>query len=110
MGPERSFRLNQVQPFLKKLRNTVIFPIQQVSILGDPDYILCVNGYFVSLELKAKKGEVSALQQAKLDAVDSVGGFAFVARPENWPQIKKQLETLSKQKKVDLALGPGIVD
>jgi hypothetical protein len=108
--PETAFRRNRVLPFLKKLPNTVIFPIQQLAIIGDPDYILCINGYFVALELKTDTGTVAALQQAKLDAVETTGGFSMVARPKTWAMVKKRLELLAKQKKVDLALGPNIWD
>ena len=58
--PETKFRMSQVLPFLKTLGNTYAEPIQQLSILGTADYILCSNGYFVWLELKAVGARIVA--------------------------------------------------
>jgi hypothetical protein len=92
---ERSFRVNQVAPFLATLKHTVIFPIQQVSIVGDPDYLLCIRGRFVALELKREGKEPRPLQQYKLDQVKKAWGVALVASPETWEQVKGVLRDLN---------------
>lgn len=96
MKPEAKFRTNQVTPFLKSLRKTAYFPIQQKAIRGDADFFLVVNGRFVWLELKAPNGREEALQKFKREQAMAAGAIAFVAKPENWPQIKKYLKLLSE--------------
>lgn len=94
MKPETKFRTNKVDPFLKSLKNTMSFSIQQVSIHGDPDKILCVHGRFVAMELKAKGGGLSKLQELKLGLVQKAGGIAIVANPDNWDYVKHYLSNL----------------
>lgn len=93
--PETKFRQGRVLPFLKTLRNTAYFPIQQVSIRGTPDYILCVRGRFVGLELKrSQEADTSKLQQFNLDWIKRVGGVAIKAYPENWDLVKGVLRSM----------------
>lgn len=98
MKPETRFRKNQVLPFLKTLKNTSFFAIQQVAISGDPDFLLCMRGHFVALELKASGGKLRALQKYKLAEVEGHGGIALVADPDNWEQVKKTLLMLDGEK------------
>lgn len=94
--PETNFRTYRVDPFLKSL-GALCYPmsIQQSSLLGDPDKVLCIGGRFVALELKASRKVPSGLQAFKLDQVVLAGGVALVARPENWEQVKQILEDLA---------------
>lgn len=85
-----------VRPFLKSLKNTVAFPIQQVAIVGTPDYLLSVRGKFVALELKSEGGKVSALQAYNLAQVERTGGIVLVATPKNWIEIKTKLNNLDR--------------
>lgn len=96
MKEERSFRVNHVAPFLKRLRHTVAFPIQQRAIRGDADYFLCMRGRFVALELKKRGAEPRPHQQAKLDAVTRAHGVSFSANPDNWVQVKAWLTQLDQ--------------
>lgn len=61
--------------------------IQQKAIKGTPDFLLCANGHFIALELKAAKGIISAIQAAKLDDIGLAGGLALVADPGNWRTV-----------------------
>lgn len=101
MKPETKFRQNKVIPFLKKLKRTKRFPIQQLSISGTPDFLLCSHGRFVALELKDTGQVPTRLQQSELDAVTRAGGIAIVATPENWSEVKQQLLELDKGEKLD---------
>lgn len=95
--PESNFR-DRVRRDLQALPNTVLFPIQQVSIGGDPDFLLCVRGFFVALELKSTGGKVSPLQEHKLQAVVKAGGTSLVAFPKNWKQVYKFIFDLANNK------------
>lgn len=96
MKPETKFRTTQVIPFLKTLKNTAYFPIQQLAIVGDADYFLCCRGRFVALELKAKGERPRPIQQVKLDWVTKAKGLALVADPSNWERIKALLLKLDQ--------------
>ena len=96
---ETVFRQNQVIPFLKTLRNTWFEPIQQKAIVGSPDFVLCVQGRFVALELKADSGSLSKLQEFKLAKITSSGGHSLVAAPNNWVAIKEQLSAMDQGEK-----------
>lgn len=97
---ERSFRTNRVLPFLKSLRETAYFPIQQKTIRGDADYILCSHGFFVWLELKKNtKSKLAPLQKFKANQVLKCFGYAFRADPDNWETVKCFLIKLDRGEK-----------
>ena len=99
MKPETVFR-KRVTTFLKTLKHTVSFPIQQMGIRGTADFHLCSNGLFVSLELKesiyAQESSSRALQEYSESEVKRCGGIAIVAAPENWKSVKAQLRKLDE--------------
>lgn len=99
--PETVFRENSVLPFLKTLKNTHFFPIQQVAIRGTPDLLLCVLGTFVALELKAVSGQLHPLQIWHLAEVKRAGGVTLVASPTNWTHVQEILKRLDEGEPLD---------
>lgn len=97
--PETKFRNNYVIPFLKTLKMTMYFPIQQLAIHDDPDFLLSIRGSFVALELKDREGKVRPLQEYKLNQVRRTGGVALVADQDNWNTIKQILSAMDKGEK-----------
>jgi len=96
---ERSFRVNHVAKFLKTLKNTAIFPIQQTSIKGHPDYLACINGRFCGIELKRSDKDHPTKLQAYIGAcIKQAGGVFIVATPEGWEECKQTLKLLSEDK------------
>ena len=55
---------------------------------GVPDFLCCVNGYFVAIEAKAGKGEPTALQWKNLDAINEAGGYACIINETNLDYLK----------------------
>lgn len=94
--PETVFRQSRVIPFLKTLRSTVSFPVQSLAIRGIPDFLLCSAGIFVGLELKSEHGSLSSLQSYNLAEIERCGGVAIVAFPQNWAEVKLQLQKLDR--------------
>ena len=94
--PETRFRNASVNPFIKRLKNTWAATIQQQSICGTPDKLLCVRGRFVGLELKARGGRLTKLQEYNLNLIEKAGGVAIVADPDNWESVKVQLLKLDQ--------------
>ena len=96
MRGERAFRSQKVLPFLKTLKNTFAEPIQQMAICASPDFLLCVRGRFVAMELKDTGGRLTKLQEYKLNEITRCHGLSLVASPENWDSIKQLLLKLDK--------------
>lgn len=95
MNPETRFRVGKVDPFLKKLSNCWSESIQQKSIRFTPDKILCINGLFISLEIKTDEGRLSPGQELKNTLIRERGrGIALIVYPSNWEQIKTTLKEL----------------
>jgi hypothetical protein len=98
MQPETKFKI-KIRPFLEKLPNTWVEKIQQRSIRGTPDFILCVGGIFVALELKkSEKDKTTKLQDYKMGQIYDAGGIALKVYPENWEETHEFLVRLSKKK------------
>lgn len=100
MKSETEFRKNKVIPFLKTLSNTFFLPIQQLAIVGSPDFLLCMSGQYVALELKSEDGELSKLQAHNLKKMRRTGAVTIVASPLNWDEVKEQLTALDGGKKI----------
>jgi len=94
--PETVFK-QRIMPFLKRLPKTWVVKVQQVSIRGTPDILMCVNGVFVALELKTIVGKVDQLQQYTIDKINRCGGYAFIVDPSNWERIHEFLKYLSEK-------------
>lgn len=84
---ETRFRKSKVIPFLLSLRHTAFFPIQQLAIMGDADYIACTRGLFIWCELKAEGEKLRPLQLKKAHWVLHCGGIVLRAAPETWDVV-----------------------
>lgn len=62
---------------------------------GVPDFLCCVNGYFVAIEAKAGNGKPTALQQKNLDQISKAEGFAMVVRENNLDTLKELITVLA---------------
>jgi hypothetical protein len=52
-------------------------PMQRVGV---PDFLLCVNGCFLAVELKAPEGVVSTRQAHEISLIRTAGGVAGISR------------------------------
>ena len=95
MKPETKFQ-NKVLNDLKKLDNLWVLKTQEKTRKGIPDLLICANGHFVAIELKAYKKNPDPLQQFELNCIEASGGAAMVAYPENWPEIFEYLKEIVK--------------
>lgn len=57
-----------------------LFRTNKIMRLGTPDILLCIDGYFVAIEVKAPKGRLSPHQDLVLKDIEQAKGFALVAR------------------------------
>lgn len=96
MKPETAFRRSRVDPFLRNLSRCYVDAISQRGKAGTPDYYVCIAGVFIALECKVKGGKLAPLQKVRLSGVQSCGGVALVATPDNWEKVKQVLTEISK--------------
>ena len=98
MQPETKFK-TKVLNKLKSLDKTFVIKVQQKTICGTPDIIICCNGLFVAWELKVKDNKASPLQQYNLNCITNAGGMARVVTPETLEENYKELLYVISNKK-----------
>lgn len=62
---------------------------------GIPDLLVCCNGYFLGIELKAEKGKPTDLQIWNIKRINQSYGFGFVLRPSNFELFKSFITLLN---------------
>jgi hypothetical protein len=98
--PKESTFKKRVLSRLRKLSRIVTFTIQQASIRGTPDLLLCLNGRFVALELKrSSKAPATELQKYNVDRINKAGGYATLVYPENLEEVMTHLEEIANETK-----------
>lgn len=68
--------------------------IQQVTKIGTPDRLCCLNGKFVALEYKTEIGKPSKLQLLKIRRIERAGGYAYLVTPATKDFIWKTLKSI----------------
>ena len=82
---------------LKTLKNTWFVKIQQLSVSGTPDFLVCLNGVFIALELKTDIGKISKLQEFNLNKIAKCGGVSIVLMPQNYDETMAFLDNVSQE-------------
>ena len=95
---EETLFKERIAPQLKKLGKFT--KIQQVVICGTPDFIGCINGIYIELELKTLQGSASKLQEVSLARTLKNGGIALQVSPANWSEIYSYLASLKRNYQV----------
>jgi len=94
--PETRFK-NRIRPKLEALPYCFVIKIQQAAIRGDPDFVLCIRGFFFSLELKRNhRAKAEPLQEWKLERAQAAKGISLVVSPENWEICHSYLNLFAK--------------
>ena len=97
MAAEKNFE-NRVKKFLEDQGCWFIkyWGGGQFTKSGIPDLLVCCNGHFLAVELKAPKGTPSELQLYTIEEIKKAGGIALVLYPKDFEQFKKLIADLSK--------------
>jgi Holliday junction resolvase len=61
---------------------------------GIPDLLVCCNGHFLGIELKAPNGRPSALQLWNIEKIKEAGGTAMVLYPKDFDSFKNLIREL----------------
>lgn len=62
---------------------------------GIPDLLVCCNGYFLGIELKAEKGKPSELQKWNIDKIHEADGYGIILYPDKFEEFKDLIRMLS---------------
>lgn len=94
---EKAFE-NKVKEFLKSENCWVLKTWSNgVQRAGVPDLLVCCNGYFLGVELKAEKGKPSDLQLWNIEKIREAGGIAFVLYPSGFEMFKNIIKQLKQE-------------
>ena len=61
---------------------------------GVPDLLVCCNGYFLGIELKAQTGQPTDLQLWNIDKIRQAGGIGIVLYPNQYEEFKELIHSL----------------
>lgn len=66
---------------------------------GIPDLLVCCNGYFLGVELKAEHGRPTELQKWNIEQIKKAGGIGIILYPHMFDEFKTLIKDLQKGKK-----------
>lgn len=70
----------EILEWLSQQEGVAVIKLITANRAGYPDILCCVNGRFVSLEVKQEGGRVSPLQLCRIAEIRAAGGCAEVVR------------------------------
>lgn len=96
MASEKNFE-NKVKGFLKEQGCWCLKTWSNgVQRSGVPDLLVCCNGHFVSVELKAPNGKPSELQLWNLRKIEESGGYGILLYPRDYELFKTFIRALNR--------------
>jgi hypothetical protein len=101
MGSEKQFE-NKVKAYLKDKGCWVLKTWSNgVQREGVPDLLVCCNGYFLGIELKAETGHPTKLQEWNVDRIRKAGGMAIVLYPDKFYMLKDLIDDLNNDQDLE---------
>lgn len=96
MASEKNFE-NKVKGFLKEQGCWCLKTWSNgVQRSGVPDLLVCCNGHFVGVELKAPNGKPSELQLWNLRKIEESGGYGILLYPRDYELFKTFVRALGQ--------------
>ena len=95
MAAEKNFE-NRLKKFLESEGCWFVkFFANAYTKSGIPDLLVCCNGYFVAVEVKAPNGKPSELQKYNIKRINSEAhGFGVILYPDDFDDFKNMIEFL----------------
>jgi len=66
---------------------------------GVPDFLCCVNGWFIAIEAKAGNNRPTALQEKNMADIDRAGGFSVVIYEDNLKVLEGLIKHFKGEKR-----------
>lgn len=102
VGQEKNFE-NKVKGYLKKKGAYFIkywggsgASGKTFTKSGVPDLLVCLNGQFMGIEIKASSGKPSELQIYNLGKIHNANGLAVLLFPDDFEQFTELVECVQK--------------
>ena len=95
MAQEKNFE-NRIKNFLKKEGCWFVkyWGGGQFTKKGVPDLLVCCNGRFIGIEVKAEKGRASPLQKYNLQMIDKSGGYGILLFPDQYELFRHFIQCI----------------
>lgn len=96
MASEKNFE-NRVKKFLKEQGCYFVkyWGGGNFTRSGVPDLLVCCNGRFLGLEIKAENGKPSELQQYHIEQIKKAGGIGLIVYPNQFDELKQLIKDLN---------------
>lgn len=112
MAAEKNFE-NRLKKFLESEGCWFVkFFANAYTKSGIPDLLVCCNGYFLGIEVKAPNGKPSELQKLNVNKISDANGIAVVLYPDQFDEFKEMIKWLKADRydnafenAVDIAYG-----
>lgn len=97
MAQEKNFE-NRIKDFLKKEDCWFVkyWGGGQYTKKGVPDLLVCCQGRFIGVEVKAERGRASPLQEYNLNQIDKSGGYGILLFPDQFELFKHFIRCVKK--------------
>lgn len=95
MAQEKNFE-NRIKDFLKRQGCWFVkyWGGGQYTKKGVPDLLVCCNGRFIGIEVKAEKGRASPLQKYNLQMIDKSGGYGILLFPDQYELFRHFIQCI----------------
>ena len=94
MAQEKNFE-NRLKKFLEDEGCWFVkFFANSFTKKGIPDLLVCCNGYFVAVEVKAQNGKPSELQKWNIKKINESGGIGVILYPDQFDGFKELISWL----------------
>lgn len=101
MAAEKNFE-NRLKKFLEDEGCWFVkFFANAYTKSGIPDLLVCCNGYFVAVEVKAPNGKPSELQKRNIRKINESNGIGVVLYPDQFDFFKHLIHCLNNGKEMD---------
>ena len=67
---------------------------------GIPDLLVCCNGYFLGVEVKAQNGKPSELQKRNIKKINEENGYGVILYPDQFDDFKEMIQCLKHEKEL----------
>ena len=101
MAAEKSFE-NRLKRFLEDEGCWFVkFFANAYTKSGIPDLLVCCNGYFVGVEVKAPNGKPSELQKWNINKIYGSGGIGVILYPDQFKLFQYMIKFLCDDKEIE---------
>lgn len=101
MAAEKNFE-NRLKKFLEAENCWFVkFFANAYTKSGIPDLLVCCNGYFLGVEVKASNGKPSELQKRNIRKINECGGYGVILYPDQFEDFKKLIHYLKDRQELN---------